>query len=146
MCNSPIHASIFSRSGKLTHLLPFPLHTHTSTITNTPQASKPHISPNIHRLTLAQHLSHLSLNISLFYRTRTSHHITSHTRTAPHLRTPTPNTKMDNPYAHNATSLGTLATVGTPAERAFRGFLCGTILGVALALMCGCFVPCVSRG
>lgn len=54
---------------------------------------------------------------------------------------------MDNPYTYrNTTPLSGLATHGTPAERLFRGFLCGAVLGVALALMCGCFVPCVSRG
>ena len=53
---------------------------------------------------------------------------------------------MNNPYTRNTTSLSALTTTGTPIERLLRGFLCGTVLGLALALTCGCFVPCVSRG
>lgn len=50
---------------------------------------------------------------------------------------------MSDPYQQNHTvSLALIATAGTPAERIFRGFLCGVLLGVALALVCGCFSPC----
>ncbi|SPO03037.1 uncharacterized protein DNG_05718 [Cephalotrichum gorgonifer] len=39
-----------------------------------------------------------------------------------------------------------LATEGSPAARLFTGFFCGVTIGLVLALICGCFVPCVTRG
>ena len=48
-----------------------------------------------------------------------------------------------SPQNQNA-SFGLLATTGTPAERIFRGFLCGVFLGAIIGLVCGCFVPCIA--
>lgn len=52
---------------------------------------------------------------------------------------------MADSYQQNNESLTVLAMSGSPAERLARGFVCGIFLGVALALVCGCFVPCVLR-
>lgn len=57
-----------------------------------------------------------------------------------------PRKMIQPPEPGNSTSISGITTEGSPAERIFRGFICGVFLGIALALFCACVMPCLPRG